>query len=255
MAPLPASFPYARFEASASNADAPAKAVLNADGFAAGWFTAASKGSLSGKTSFAAVHPDFLSQAFLNRLAVSGAVRIVTDTDAISVPKNTSGDNPTVGVWQASADLKTTDGNPVPTKAGHSLVIVRVGLNRKSMATAGYFTASQMRLICKTRDEADNPATGTATNSWAIGYIKAENQLELKKPGEQIAVTTSDFAGRDARVKYIDFAFHVPSDSVPVLLEFKQSTIVEVSKPVGSDQAPAAVPFGKVEKEDDNNNG
>ena len=86
-------------------------------------------------------------------------------------------------------------------------------------------------------------------NSWPIGYIKEENQLQLKKLGEQISITTSHFANLKTQVRYIDFAFPVPTNSVPVLLEFKRSTIVEVPKPADSEKAPPAIPFGKNDKD------
>jgi len=46
--------------------------------------------------------------------------------------------------------------------------------------------------------------------------------------------------------KSLDLAFEVPSDSVPVLLEFKLNCIVEVPRPVSAEQAPAPAPFVEI---------
>ena len=66
-------------------------------------------------------------------------------------------------------------------------------LKRKAFPDVGFFTTSQIRLICTQTDNADQPLTGSAINAWPIGYIKDENQLLLKKLGDQISVTTTDF--------------------------------------------------------------
>jgi hypothetical protein len=245
LAPLPNKYPYPRFTRTATNADQPQKPLLNADGFATGWFNVASKGSLSGKASFAALHPDFLSQAFLNRLNLSPNLKTIAANDAIEVPRKKNRDDKTVGSWRASDQLKNTDGKPVSPKPGHHLVIVRMGIKRKAFPDVGFFTPSQIRLICTETANADQPLTGSAINAWPIGYIKAQNQLQLKKLGDQITVSTSDFKDTKAKVRDIDFAFNVPVDYVPVLLQFKQDSLVEVQKPVNPDQAPPAVPFSQ----------
>ncbi|MHC4727344.1 MAG: hypothetical protein ACYS17_08940, partial [Planctomycetota bacterium] len=66
MAPLPNNYPYQRFDGKRN------KVLLNADGFVTGLFSIISKGSLSGKRSFATIHPDFLDQIHLNRM-ISGS--------------------------------------------------------------------------------------------------------------------------------------------------------------------------------------
>ena len=68
MAPIPAKYPYQRFDETSPDPENPGKVLLNADGFATGWFSIVSSGSFSGKRSFATLHPAFLDQLFLNRL-------------------------------------------------------------------------------------------------------------------------------------------------------------------------------------------
>jgi hypothetical protein len=68
MAPIPAKYPYQRFDETSPDPNNPSRVLLNTDGFAAGWFSIISNGSFSGKRSFATLHPAFLDQLFLNRL-------------------------------------------------------------------------------------------------------------------------------------------------------------------------------------------
>jgi hypothetical protein len=68
MAPISPKYPYQRFNETSPDPENPGKVLLNADGFATGWFSIVSSGSFSGKRSFATLHPAFLDQLFLNRL-------------------------------------------------------------------------------------------------------------------------------------------------------------------------------------------
>jgi hypothetical protein len=42
----------------------------------------------------------------------------------------------------------------------------------------------------------------------------------------------------------MDLGFHVPTNLVPVLLEFKRDNVVQVSAPASPEDAPQPVPFG-----------
>ena len=68
MAPISPKYPYQRFDETSPDPENPGKVLLNADGFATGWFSIVSSGSFSGKRSFATLHPAFLDKLFLNRL-------------------------------------------------------------------------------------------------------------------------------------------------------------------------------------------
>ena len=69
MGPLSSRYPYQRFDSARPDVERPNRAMLNADGFATGWFSLVSRGGMSGERSFAALHPRFLDQLYLNRLA------------------------------------------------------------------------------------------------------------------------------------------------------------------------------------------
>ena len=231
MAPLQNNWPYQRFDASRPDAEKPNTTLFNADGFTAGWFSIISSGSFSGKTSFAAVHPDFINQMFLNRHNTTDKIPTVTGSEAIETPKK-------AGVWPSPEDLKDSKGKPVPSKSNYNLTIVRVGLKKKTIKEAGVFTLSQLRLVCKEKSDAQNPLSGKGKNIYPIGYLKTANQLQIKQLNDQIEIESADFKGR---TRWIDFAFYVPNGFQPTLVEFKQNNIVQVAPPVAAAQAPPTV--------------
>lgn len=260
MAPLSNKYPYQRFDGRRS------KVLLNADGLATGLFSIISKGSLSGKRSFATIHPDFLDQVHLNRL-VSGT-SILTTKPAISLPRP-----PKPAVWPAPQSLsdqvsqlvsqlnrqgKLKDeltgkliSMPGPVGSDYQPTIVRVGiqisaLRPKATITAGTFILPQLRLICKRPGYGDDPLAGTGINIYPIGHMKAADQIQVST---EMKITSSDFE-RNAKDKWIDFVFCIPRDFEPVLLEFKQNSIVEIPKRaiVTADQAPPPEFFTQTSK-------
>ncbi|MHC4758267.1 MAG: hypothetical protein ACYTE8_06395 [Planctomycetota bacterium] len=235
MAPLPSKFPYERFLSSNPNIDNPKKALLNADGFAVGWFNLFSKGSLSGKRSFSVLHPNFLDTIFLNRLGKSKLVSIAMSGSkpAIEVPKEK-------GVWPAPAGLKNTAGQVIEQRNNTVLTIVRVGLDKSVTQTKGVFTPLQLRLICKERTEAADPYKGNSIVTYPIGYMKAPQQVETKSLNDIIKLESGQFP---ESVKWVDFVYYVPSETVPVLLGFKLNTLLELSSGVEIKDAPEFIPF------------
>lgn len=251
MAPLPPSYPYQRFDPARLNPDDPSGVLLNADGFTTGLFGLISSGSLGGKNSFKAVHPDYLNQLFFNRLL--GDTSSVSGTwPAIEVPKP--------GVWPVSqevkkqvdayvSELRTSGGKikydpsgksvaiPVSTKDTYNPTVVRVGIKKRALSRepaidGAAFTPSQLRLIC-TRN------TGESVNVYPIGHLKTKDEIQISP---EIKLSVNDFEGN---VRYIDFVFCVPSGFEPALVEFKLNSIVEIPAKaiVSADQAPPVEPF------------
>jgi hypothetical protein len=233
MAPLSNNLPYQRFDAKKPDAAKPKRLLSNADGFATKCFNLLSSGSLGGKRSFAALHPDFLDQVFLNRHSIGDGVPIIAGNKAIKVPKDE-------GLWSAPKELKDSTGNIIPKKSGHSLMIARIGITMEAVKKGKQFTPSQLRLVCKPKSDARKPLTGKGVNVYPIGYLKSANLLQLKKLTDKIEIERSDIGGKQ---RWIDFAFYVPKNYVPVLAEFRQGTVIEVSAPVSAEQAPAAEYF------------
>lgn len=252
MAPLPNKYPYQRFNAAKLNPDKPKRPLFAADSFATAWFSTISKGPFSTNKSFEALHPDYLDQLHLNRHSINAGVTILADPDAIEVPKKNA-------VWPAPEDLKDAQDQEktIELKSGHNLTIVRMGIKRdavkfrakgrtktskhkrkkskkskssekKITLDAGTFTLSQVRLICQPITNARPSLTVNGKNVYPIGYLIPPNLLEQKQLNDVISLKPADFEGK---VKWIDFAFFVPNDFVPVLIEFKQNNIAKLPPP------------------------
>ena len=235
MAPLPNKYPYQRFDPIRPDAWRPNKILFNTDALAPGLFAKISDGSLSGKRSFATLHPAFLDQLFLNRHGIDKDVPPITSQQAITVPgKNAA--------WYAPEDLKDSQGNPITPQTGYSLMFVRVGIKKNAVTEAGIFTPSQLRLICKRQTGSENPFKGKGQNIYPIGYMIARDTLQLTRLIDLINVTREDFAGNE-REKWIDFVFYVPTGYTPVILQFKLNSIVQVPTLVTTEQAPTPIPF------------
>ncbi len=233
MAPLTIKKPYQRFDPEFPDIETPQKALLNADGFASGWFSLLSKGSFSGTKSFAVLHANYLDQLFLNNQNIDEDIAILAAPDAITVPKKAA-------AWLASQDLKDQKGNIIAAKSGYDLIIVRIGITKNEVKDGGHFTLSQLRLICKHKDDTENIFAGQGVAAYPIGYLKAANRVEIKSLNSKMRIKRNDLQGKE---RWIDFAFYVPSDFVPVLAEYKQNSVAKVGSMVDIEKAPAVIPF------------
>jgi hypothetical protein len=250
LAPLPGKYPYTRFEERNIRIDNPSTVFPNVDGLVTGLFSVISNGSFSGKRSFAAMHPDYLSQVFLNRL--NSDVSIVSGVSpAIEVPRDAA-------VWPASDALKNqveelnSEGRlsrspGKPTESRYDLMVARIGFKKSALKpepkiSAGTFTLSQLRLICKSRGQNGDNQTGNGQNVYPIGYINTANQIET---GSKIELKQEEFA---ENVKNIDFLFAVPSGYVPVMVEFKLNNVVQIPANAilnDASQAPSAAGYNQ----------
>ena len=242
MGPLPLEYPYQRFDPRSFKPDDPKGVLLNADGFATGLFSMVSKGSLSGKRSFAAIHPKYLDQLFFNRLISTDNISLISSKfPAITVPRQAAvWDAPKVIADQAAAligELRTgggrikTDENktvplPVSTAAG-VIKIVRVGILRRTLKgdariNGAAFTLSQLRLICTRRSSGQERLAGEAVNVYPIGHLKSAGQIQV---ASEVRIMTQGFNENE---RFIDFVFNVPGDYEPVLIEYKMNSIVEI---------------------------
>jgi len=239
LAPLPLGYPYQRFEDRRPDPDRPHRVLLNADGFVSGGFALISRGSfraMQGAQSFGAVRAGFLDQLYLNRLGIASKVSRRTEDPAIEVPRRAA-------VWEAPEGITDGDGGALPARPGKVLMLARIGFKRAALRDSSPFTLSQVRLICKPRDQAKRPLAGKGRPVYPAGYMQEARQLALKGLDEQVALESRDFGRDDASVRWIDFGFYVPSGLVPVLAQFKWNNMVEVPPPVTGDQAPQVIPL------------
>jgi hypothetical protein len=244
MGPLPLNYPYQRFDPRSVDPDDPKGVLFNADGFATGLFSIVSKGSLSGKRSFAAVHPDYLNQLFFNRLIETDSISIISYTfPAITVSREAAvWDAPKAISDQANAligelrtgggRIKTADNKtvslPVSTDSG-DIKIVRVGILRKALKgnskiNGAAFTLSQLRLICTRRGSSQDRLAGDAINVYPIGHLRSADQIQV---ASEVRVMIEGFGNGE---RFIDFVFNVPSGYDPVLVEYKLNSIVEIAQ-------------------------
>jgi len=231
MAPLSPKNPYQRFNPTNLDIDKPRASLLNTDGFVTGLFNFASRGSLSGKTAFSALHPNFLNQLFLNRIGAN--VPLATSTNAIEIPSKAA-------VWPAPENLKTAAGKPLPAKSGAKPMIAQIGIKQNAEKDSSQFTLAQLSLICKEKTYAKDPLAGKATNIYPLGYLKAPDRVQTKNLTDKIILEPADFA---TPIRWLDFVFNVPENLVPVMAQFKQNNIAQLPPPVPADQAPLPQPF------------
>ena len=227
---LPLKIPYERFDATKPKPSEPKTVLFNADGFVTNLFSTVSSGSLSGKRSFSVIHANYLDKIFLNHLPEETSI-LTSSTPAINVPNDKA-------VWPASDEIKNqinelnTNGelNTSPGKPTDSYtpMIVRVGFKKNAIKTeekvsAGKFTASQLRLICKKSSEMQNPLGGNAVSIYPVGYLRSANQVQVMK---EIQLDSKSFNNQPT--KEIDFVFCVPNSYKPVLVEFKLNSVAQI---------------------------
>ena len=225
MAPLSTKYPYTRFDSKSTNAQQPSKVFLNTDGLVTGWFSLISRGSLSGKKSFTAMHPSFVNQSFLNRLGLEDDVSILTSKQAIEIPK-------TNAIRLAPENLKDSKNKLIDPKTGHTLTILRIGI-KKRVKNADVFTLSQLRLMCKAKANTDNPLAGSAVNAYPIGYLNSSGEVLLNKADDIVKLKWNK---SDGAVKWVDFVFYVPENRTPTLAAFKQNSIAKLPKGTGQNE-------------------
>jgi hypothetical protein len=242
MGPLSLKYPYQRFEARSLKPDDPKGALLNPDGFVTGLFNMVSKGSFSGKRSFATIHPNYLDQLFFNRLINTDTTSIISRMfPAISVPgqaavwdaRKAVADqaNTLIGELRSRGRIQYAENKfvslPVST-AGGDIKIVRIGIKKRAIRgdpriNGGAFTPAQLRLICKRKGSGEDRFSGEAVNVYPIGHLRTADQII--NGSEQL----------------IDFVFSVPSGHEPVLIQYKMNSIVEIS-PRAIVTDPAKIP-------------
>jgi hypothetical protein len=237
MAPLPNTYPYARFEARNPSIGKTTKAFLNADGLVSGWFSVISKGSFSAiakPQSFALMRASFLDQMYLNRHAIGEKVAVLTKEVAIDMP-------PKAAVWSARDNLVDQDGKSLVGQAGCSATIVRINLKKKGLPEHSPFTLGQVRIVCKLSSQSDAALGGQGVVVYPIGYMSAKTTVSLKSLKDKIVVSTDAF--RDKGSRPIDFVCFVPNGLTPVLAEFKFNNAALIPAPVTGENIPEIEPL------------
>ncbi|MHC4122386.1 MAG: CvpA family protein [Planctomycetota bacterium] len=222
MAAIPSKYPYQRFDEEKPNAEKPNKVFLNADGFVTGWFSLISKGCLSGKTSFASVHPSLINEIYLNRFGVDNKLPLAVSKSPIAFPKKNI-----IHLIDGPLERAEEPDNPIKAERGHKLAVIRTGIIFRIMTKyKGAFTPSQLRVVCKRKGYAKEMTTGKGKNIYPIGYLNAKGQIEVTQLNRPIQLKKEEDSEED--IIWFDFVFEVPDDYSPVLIGFKQNIIAQI---------------------------
>jgi len=238
MAPLPNTYPYARFDERNPSADSPEKAFLNADGLVTGWFSMISKGSFSAISepqSFALMRASFLDQMYLNRHAIGQNVSVLTKEVAIGVP-------PKAAVWDVPDNILDQDEKSLSGKAGYRLLIVRINLQKKGLREHSPFTMGQVRVICRSTSQGDLALEGQGCVVNPAGYMTGKNTVLMRSLKDKITVSSEAFSS-DQTSRPIDFVCFVPNGLIPVLAEFKLNNVALIPAPVTGENIPVIEPL------------
>jgi hypothetical protein len=114
--------------------------------------------------------------------------------------------------------VSASDNQPISEGSRTKAVIIKT-------AAEGLFTMSQIRLVCKAGDSANN-LQGSGQVVWPIGYISRDNVVDLKNLTEKITTNR------------LDLVFYIPADAVPVMLQFKQNAVAQVGKLESGETTP-----------------
>jgi hypothetical protein len=235
MAPIGTKLPYERFQAESkiTGPEPDKKLILSADSFVTNFASWLSRGSMSCKKSLATFHPKLINEIYLNRIACDKDNLPVTGAQGISVK----------AAWNSETELLSAlDKQPISATSGKKAVIVRAGINGKYIGEGGVFgesslaafTMSQFRLVCKNSDSADNLGGGGQV-LYPAGVIRGTNIIDLKNLSDKITIPAADFS---SGIKWLDLVFYVPTDTVPVMLQFKQNAVASVEKLVSGENIP-----------------
>lgn len=228
MLPVGWSWAYNRFPPSAPiSLNNPNRPILNPDGLVCGLFGLFSRGSLSSSNSFGVSCADFVNRNHLNRYGISNEVSTICSKKALSVPKG------------SQKPVRTMEIKDIGT-----VTVVRAILSAKDIPDGGardekgvVFTMSQVRVIAKPREKANN-LRGNGKAFWPIGILE-KGKLQQKNLSETILFPNQDF--RKDRTVPVDFVFEIPADQEAVLLEFKQNALTPLPPPVQSTEEIEAV--------------
>ena len=208
---------YSRFDPDAPVVlSSPRAPALSTDGFVAGLYDWVSSGSMSSGKSFGVLHTDYLTQIHLNKLKTKDDVLMVSSRQALILPR---------GKAAKPVRLETVDEQEV--------MLVRAGVRAKKITDGGAgkdyaqvkFFPAQIRLIFGETASTGTSLVGSATAEYPVGFWKngVLTKLELN---EMIAPESAEIKDK---VYWMDVAFKVTDDKKPILLEFKQNAVVDLT--------------------------
>lgn len=201
----------------------PSAPLLKPDGLSAALYSWISRGSLSSSKSFAVYHPDYIQQTHVNRWAMSKDITPVLSPGAVKIPSG----------GQKAVRTRDLADNPNTT-------VVRVGVSAAEIKSGGAkdadgkisFIPAQVPIVTIPKAlETAGKYRGTGTLIYPKGVVENNNVVKLEL-NQVLAFDNDDYASD--RMVWLDLAYEIPSDSLPVLLAFKQNAVVDLPKAVQS---------------------
>lgn len=230
LSPLPPRLFYSRFPLSKPiHLGLSYPPVINADGFAASFYSWVSQSSLSSSKSFAVLHADYLTRLHLNRYALSKDIPAVCSYKAIKLPSGNV----------SPVRLRKFSDTP------EMMTVVRLGISASEIHKGGAaeknhkvsLIAGQVPLIIKEQDQAGN-YTGSAQVIYPAGKMNKGGALETlaleKNPLDDGKADEDKKAGLKEGYYWMDLVYQVPQGRKAVLIGFKQNAILELPKAVPS---------------------
>jgi len=196
----------------------PRTPALSTDGFVTGLYSWISSGSMNSGKSFGVFHADYLSQIHLSKLKTKDKVLSVCSRESLVLPK---------GKTKKPIRWETVDDSEI--------MIVRVGVQARKITDGGANNASgkveffpaQIRMIAKKSKATNKPLAGTAEALYPVGLWDRDNKSLAKWKLSEI--TSPDSKQIKNRVFWMDVAFQCPKNKKPILLEFKQNAVVDLT--------------------------
>jgi hypothetical protein len=206
IAPLPRDLPNERFDANITLGTG-ANSSLGAESFAISLTKLVTGGSLSGSKNVASVHPHFLDEMYVNRLAKHDKPLMVGVGQDISITGN----------FEELEELQSTDPNIADMEApsGHKFVAITVKISGRDS-----FSMGQVRLLSKSKEQAARPLSGRSDAAIALGVLTSNGMIKNFKPTETLD------AGKDA----FKLVFAIPAANQPTAITYKLTKIVLVPK-------------------------
>ena len=215
IAPLKMSLPYARFDEKHLTPYSPETLSIGSDIFVTNFFKMVSGNSFSGEKRFGSLHPNFIDQSYINRLKIQ-KVTAYTGKNTLKTPDENG--------YRILDKLSYIDGNSVKISDGYNLAAVTIGIAKRDRRHTLPLSFSQIRLICKYSDSAEDNFQAETYSCYPIAELKTNGKakpVSLKDRFEFPAKSEGD-------IFWIDFVFEIEADSEPIFVQLKQNEIARV---------------------------
>ncbi len=209
--------------------------TLNPDGFVVSLASTLSRGALSGRAQFAALHPDFLEELQWRRSAAQRESRHVVPADSLQVKKASLLPDGKLLRKRLDRSGQSTTIEPIQApELDHQWLAVKVRVDYDARDEDGYhrFSPTQVRVVGERRG-----VVGRTHQYFLHGEGHAAEGAASSNDFQHMALRRNEpvIVKAETRGNEFDFVFEVPDDFEPWFVEFKSTARAEVPeiKPTG----------------------